>query len=136
MRQARVPVLFEAVIVGFRTEHQRWTASRLFMPGLRIERQPYEVAVVRNIAHQTSLPTAGPQSTAAWRFFLVILRYQLMKIVFAPSRSHDNAAVGRKIERYRITLGKASLFSNGLGNPDSKAVAPFDISVSCIVYLH
>jgi hypothetical protein len=51
-------------------------------------------------------------------------RYQLMKVVLAPSGTQDQAIVRCEIERHSITFSEASLFRNMSGNPNGKAVSP------------
>ncbi len=60
-RQARTAV------ISRRRQNERGTAPRLFMAGLRIEREPEKVSAFWHVtrrAHQFSLPTGPPQSVS------------------------------------------------------------------------
>ncbi len=67
-RQSRL-----GVVCGWR-KHQRWPATSLFPPGLRIKGEPYEIAPVGSPGetYHTSFPTGWPQSVAGWQFSGVI----------------------------------------------------------------
>jgi hypothetical protein len=62
-------------VVNARREDKRRTASALPVAGLRIERQPHQIAGVWNVrpSYHASWPTGVPQSLSSWRFRGVIL---------------------------------------------------------------
>ena len=62
-------------VVDARREDERRTASALLVAGLRITRQPHQIAGVWNVraSYHASWPTGVPQSLSSWRLRGVIL---------------------------------------------------------------
>jgi len=63
-------------VVRTRREDQSRSTPPLLMSGLRVERQPDEIASIGNVAasYHTSSPSGPPQSLSSWRFFGVMRR--------------------------------------------------------------
>jgi len=63
-------------VVGTGREDQRGSTPTLLVTGLWVERQPDEIAGVRDVAagYHTSSPSGPPQSLSPWRFLGVIRR--------------------------------------------------------------
>ena len=62
-------------VVNARREDKRGTAPALLVAGLRIKRQPNQIAGVWNVraSYHASWPSGVPQSLSSWRFRGVIL---------------------------------------------------------------
>jgi len=53
-------------IIGYRRQDDRWTAARLLVPGLRIQRDPDDVATPRHVARH--LPRLATNRHAVFDF--------------------------------------------------------------------
>ena len=97
---------------------------RLFPAGLRVERQPNEIAGLWYVhrLHQDSLPFGCPQCVSPMAIFRCISRHKFRQFVLLPVGAQDDAAVLVESQRQTVCFVEAGLSGNCLRNPDCQAV--------------
>ncbi len=112
---------------GFRTEDQGGTAPGLFVPGLRIESEPDQIARIRHEGgHLPDFPAFRRFPT---NFMMAVPQLdcsdKLIERVLATTGPEHNASVACQIEREPVAFGEPRLVHNGARNPHRQTVSPF-----------
>jgi hypothetical protein len=89
------------LVVGPRTQNQRWTPTRLLVLRLRIEGEPYQVTRIRHKSGH--LPGFLTLRDSPIRLAMAILfrnsRYQLIQRVLSTAGTQHNASISLQVER-------------------------------------